>query len=229
MALTINGTTPKKIKYNNLSVAKVIYDNKVVWRGLPSTYQQVEYIQTSGTQFINTGVFPTTNIQVETKIEVASTSQDKSVFGSYIASGSSSLGGYYHLTPYKNKWYWGGNNAEGNGGTYSPVIGTQYNITFNNDSGKIIVNDGELNPTMNLIGYNNSSLAIARRGTNANSRFGIFKYFYFKVYDKTNQIYLRDFVPCYRKTDNISGMYDLIGETFYTNDGTGNFVVGADV
>lgn len=36
-------------------------------------------------------------------------------------------------------------------------------------------------------------------------------------------------ISCYRKSDNKPGMYDLVNSTFYTNAGTGEFDVGADV
>ena len=37
---------------------------------------------------------------------------------------------------------------------------------------------------------------------------------------------VRNFVPCYRKSDNIVGLYDLVNGVFYTNAGTGNFAKG---
>ena len=37
---------------------------------------------------------------------------------------------------------------------------------------------------------------------------------------------LRDFVPCYRKSDNVLGMYDIVEGEFYTNSGTGQFLAG---
>lgn len=37
---------------------------------------------------------------------------------------------------------------------------------------------------------------------------------------------LREFVPCYRKSDNVIGMYDIVEGTFYTNCGTGQFLAG---
>ena len=40
---------------------------------------------------------------------------------------------------------------------------------------------------------------------------------------------LRDMIPCYRKTDNVAGMYDIVNDVFYTNQGTGVFAVGADI
>ena len=43
----------------------------------------------------------------------------------------------------------------------------------------------------------------------------------FKIWKGDTMI--RDFVPCYRKSDNVAGMYDLLNNTFYTNNGTGSF------
>jgi hypothetical protein len=40
---------------------------------------------------------------------------------------------------------------------------------------------------------------------------------------------LHDFVPCYRKADSVAGLYDIEGGEFFTNAGTGTFVVGGDV
>lgn len=38
-----------------------------------------------------------------------------------------------------------------------------------------------------------------------------------------------DLVPCYRKSDNTPGLYDLVSDTFFTNQGTGDFIVGPNV
>lgn len=37
---------------------------------------------------------------------------------------------------------------------------------------------------------------------------------------------VKDFVPAVRKSDNVVGLYDQIGDTFYTNAGTGSFIAG---
>lgn len=39
---------------------------------------------------------------------------------------------------------------------------------------------------------------------------------------------VRDMYPVYRKSDNKPGMYDIVNGTFYTNQGTGKFLVGPD-
>ena len=44
-----------------------------------------------------------------------------------------------------------------------------------------------------------------------------------------NDVLVREFIPCYRKADSVAGLYDLANNTFYTNAGSGVFVVGPDV
>lgn len=36
-------------------------------------------------------------------------------------------------------------------------------------------------------------------------------------------------IPCYRKADNVIGMYDTVSQTFLINAGTGTFTKGSDV
>ena len=36
-------------------------------------------------------------------------------------------------------------------------------------------------------------------------------------------------IPCYRKSDTEIGMYDVINDIFYSNEGTGTFLKGGDV
>ena len=196
---------------------------------LPNEYTQVEYIQTSGTQYINTGLFPDSNLKIETKIEVASTNQDISVFGSTTTTTGNSIGSYYHLTPYNNKWYYGANNSEGNGGSYSPTIGTQYEIIFNDEDDGIKINGTSIASNRTFVGIANSTLTIARRGSSMNGRFGHFKYFYFKIYDKDTNALVRDYIPCYRNIDGEVGLYDLVNDEFYSNTGTGEFTYGEEV
>lgn len=50
----------------------------------------------------------------------------------------------------------------------------------------------------------------------------------FQYYDKSNVLKC-DLVPCYRKSDNVIGMYDLVTGAFFTNAGSGSFTKGADV
>jgi hypothetical protein len=47
---------------------------------------------------------------------------------------------------------------------------------------------------------------------------------YCKIWD--NQNLIRNFIPCYRKSDGVIGLYDLVEGKFYTNSGIGDFLKG---
>lgn len=69
-----------------------------------------------------------------------------------------------------------------------------------------------------LFQINCSSLA----SDNANVRI-----FMCKIWN--NDVLVRNFIPCYRKSDNVIGLFDLINNTFYTNQGSGTFLKGKDI
>ena len=56
---------------------------------------------------------------------------------------------------------------------------------------------------------------------------GLQKIKYCKIWEEDNLI--RNLVPCYRKSDNKLGLYDIVNGKFYTNQGTGEFTAGPDV
>ena len=43
-----------------------------------------------------------------------------------------------------------------------------------------------------------------------------------QIYDGSNNL-IRDFYACYRKNDNVIGLYDKVNWVFYTNEGSGTF------
>ena len=50
----------------------------------------------------------------------------------------------------------------------------------------------------------------------------------FKIYSSPNTLF-RNFIPVYRKSDNVIWLYDLINDYFYTNAWSGSFAKGRDV
>ena len=207
-------------------------DVLIAWWGggstprLPSEYQEVEYIETTGTQWIGTWLFASNNIQTEVKIEVSTTNMDKPVFWN-VAPSNVPNSHYYHLTCYQNKWYCWLNWSETSWWTYNNTIWTQYTIVYNNSNNMLNVNGSDV-VSVNGTVWAWTQLAISYRWWNA-TYYWQYKYFYFKMYNKTTQQYERDFVPCYRKSDNVIGMYDLVNNQFYTNAWTWTFTKWADV
>lgn len=51
------------------------------WRGLPAGYTQVEYIESTGTQYIDTGIAPTTATAVDFMFNLVKYENQKAFFG----------------------------------------------------------------------------------------------------------------------------------------------------
>lgn len=53
--------------------------------------------------------------------------------------------------------------------------------------------------------------------------------YYFVTVIGTDDMEIAKFIPCYRKSDNVAGFYDIIRNGFYSSDGTGAFSAGPNV
>lgn len=189
---------------------------------LPKEYTQVEYIESSGTQYIDSLYTPNYNTKIYCKFAHNENSTDTPVFG---CRGSSNSNQYV---------------------LWSHPIGFHANtsILFNNKS-QSMINIANVNETVEFE-YNNSggyygsfswnwttvsgspnvNLIIfgLRNNTTIDGRKFKGKMWSFKIWE--NDVLVRNFIPCYRNSDNVVGMYDLVNNKFYTNSGTGTFTHG---
>lgn len=196
---------------------------------LPDEYQQVEYIQMTGTQWIDTGH------KADGYTGIAATFQFTSVTPTQqVLFGSGSSGGLVY-TFYINSgggWSYAYNNNSGNWVSILNGANTnKHSIEFNITRGKLTFDtqreftlSGTTNDTLTAdriyIGsYKNASSLGAQ-----NARVKIYK---FDIY-WSNDLAQR-FIPCYRKSDGVIGMYEPIEKKFYTNAGTGTFGKGPNV
>jgi hypothetical protein len=189
---------------------------------LPREYQEVEYIETTGAQWINTNLFSWTNIQTEVKIWITDARMNMPIFWCYTNAPYSSW--YYHLTPYDNAWYCWWDGWELHWWSLNFSVWQTYEIVYNDENGYLNVDWNNIISVSWTTWYPWSTLWIAQRWTNhdwcAAPRY---RYYYFKMYNKTIWQYERDFVPCYRKADWVIWMYDLVNNQFYTNSWTWTF------
>ena len=197
---------------------------------LPLEYQQVEYIESTGTQFIDTGVIGKNGVKMIANINVSALPTKASPFcGSYgnnqrcyliIVQPDGRIGMSYKQSTYA---------------TYTLNVDKKYKIETDFTLGQqglkvddelILSNNNsvELNTGNNifLFGYNHTDYV----GLDTNYPV-MFKLYDFKLYD--NGTLVRDFVPCIRKSDNEIGLYDKVNNVFYTNSGSGSFLKGANV
>ena len=229
--------SPKTAKYmrisfniaSNIFIYKEPYQKDIIsyqWK-LPDEYQEVEYIESTGTQYIDTGIIGRPNIKVETNFELTDSTNISNCgfIGSRENSGTSR---FYIISFYSNKWHLG-LPSDFTSSTHPIVRNEIQNVIFQSIDGNysLTVNGTEIyngNSTfsttypMYLFGVNNYGTV---------SRQSSFKLYTLKIQQDGN--YIRNYIPCYRKSDGEIGLYDLISQTFFTNQGTGEFLKGEDV
>lgn len=191
---------------------------------LPNTYQQVEYIESNGTQYIDTGFAPNQNTNVYTKIKPSSLAGgNKSIFGYRTNVNSQhygvTIGGTNSIS-----WYTG-YGAESQNTGWTAILDTEYEIK--KEKGVLNINNNQFTQTSENFSCPGNMSIFAMHQSDTIIAYATMKLYYFKIYDNNNLV--RDFIPCYRKSDNEIGLYDIVNNVFYTNNGTGTFIKGNNV
>lgn len=207
---------------NNLD--EILYQSQNV---LPNTYQEVEYLESTGTQYIDTGyTFTNPNFKIELKYQ-KNTSLATNVFGVDTRVTPRQMHGNIY-----NRTFYLGNSSVVNNVTQELNTDYDYTVVFNENGAYFKLNENEYSYT-GTTAWNGASLSdylftshqTEAGGTLYNMKGRIY---YARFYNENN-VMVRNFIPCYRKSDNEAGMYDTINNVFYTNEGTGDFVVGENV
>ena len=190
---------------------------------LPAAYTELEYIESSGTQYIDTNYYPNSDDLFEMKIRFNADTAQQRVFCSRINDGKKMIFEVY-ANGSKNFACNITTNSETNR-AFSPTVavatGVDYvlnrtgNFTYslNGTSYSVLsytYTSTDYTEPLHLFG---GSYIVSLGGKNFNGRF-----YYFKV---PNKIHL---VPAKRNSDNAIGMYDKVSGTFFTNAGTGEFI-----
>ena len=192
---------------------------------LPKEYTRVDYIESSGTQYIDTGYKPNSNTKYDLDALIKSTGTTK-----YLISARETTGNRYKNTIY----------------IYSDrKISASYGTNYNNTSNYYTANtkknfkldknlfyvDNELLWTFEEETFTNSLNCILFACNTVDgggiSYYSDMQLYACKIYD--NDVLVRDFIPCYRNSDNEVGLYDLVNGVFYTNQGTGTFTYGSEI
>ena len=202
------------LRQNMVNIANAIRNNG--GSILPKEYTELEYIESTGTQYIDTGVKAKHTMVFETIVA-------RTVYANTVFWGSRNEGTYQSEN---NQCYlnWNSSNIK--------MFSTNVNDARNWDSG-INPNEEEFCHFKNITcvdtminsNYSIYLFALNNQGTTtvlSSCRIGLFK-----VVD--NSILIANFIPCYRKSDNVIGLYDTVNNVFYTNQGTGTFIKGPEV
>ena len=205
-----------------------IYGNSFYGK-LPSDYQRVEYIESTGKQYLELDYIASNITVAKGTYQLTDTDKGLMLFGSRKSSQTTGIG--YALN-------WGGNskpycyyNTFNRGGD-SALTTKQIDLDkheLNKDKNKLYI-DGELIHTLTNQGTFKTPYNMIIFGCNSNGTISYLskaKIFNLQFYD--NDVLKVDLIPCYRKSDKTVGMYDLVTGTFYINKGTDAFLKGEDV
>lgn len=224
-------TATKSVTVQSLSTIKNVYvftadGRKAIWGTIEvdSPYQEVEYIEGTGTQYIDSEVpGNTSDLSINIKYELTelpASGSYKWIFGNYVneSTNVTRILLYGPSTTYVNY-----NHKAGSASTYSSTryINVVYDETLT--STQYTSNGNSITLTKTAGSANDANIIIFDRGVNPSTSKGKFKLYFFKAYSGNTLI--RDLVPCYRKSDNVAGMYDRVSGAFFTNAGTGEFII----
>ena len=98
-----------------------------------------------------------------------------------------------------------------------------------NTSSHALLENGVSLGTVSLNGNNSTTYLFGLRYGNAMSWGGHYRIYSYVHKNNSTNDELMHLYPCYRKADNVAGMYDIVNNTFLTNAGTGSFILGPDV
>lgn len=187
---------------------------------LPPTYRAVTYLQTTGTQYINTGFMHNQNTRVTMAVHPAAQSENAWIFEGRTSTSAARKGVFYYYSSTK-AW---SSDYPGSRQALTGIAQTAFQ-TVDYDKNVCTVNDVRVTHTAKTF---QSTAALCLMACNtAGTVKGCCKgkLYHCAVYD--NGTLIRDFVPCVRTTDNVAGAYDIVGRKFYANAGTGTFGIGA--
>lgn len=188
---------------------------------LPSGYTRLEYIESTGTQYIDTGVRVMPENYQQLKMVVTC---EKIGAGSgsnnWFLDGSSVTNAYFYMGVYNGKYYYGCGTTDHDTGI-AAASGKQ-TFTLDIPLSKFTVSDSV-------------DVSISVESVTASAPIYLFGFSYSGVQCYAEKIYscqiytgetlVRDFVPC-KNSSGVVGLWDDVNSLFYSNAGSGVFIAG---
>ena len=199
---------------------------------LPSEYQEVEYIQGTGTQYINTQYKPNQTTKTEVSVETINLNTTFVPFGTRANAQLDYVLGINFNS--QNYIQYNTNTPIYSTQSSTPLLNTKFVASLSKEEGKITYIDTSTETTVSIVMTPTATssftcttnLYLGCLNNNGNTQYlsPSYKIYYCKIWE--NGTLIKNLVPCYRKTDNEIGLYDLVNDSFFTNAGTGTFIKG---
>ena len=198
---------------------------------VPGGYTELQYLESTGTQYINTGVILTSdNVTYEWEAKDNDTSGNKTLFGSeyYDSVNPRQFSGLLYGNNSRRTVFIGTESGIFAGYSSADGLFHQWTFVIKPDHTAYLTKDGtalstfswtgELNKMRNILLWAN--LYQGQSVTQISK--AAFKYF--RIIDNGNVVF--NGIPARRDSDGVLGMYDTISNTFKTNQWSGTFVAG---
>lgn len=195
-------------------------------------YTQLEFIQSTGSQYINTEITAKSSISTKIIFEASNNGSDfQSVFGGDGGSSVSYRGLAFDINN-QGKFsynYYGATAVSPN----SRIVRFDNKLIFQNKYNIGVISSVEnaiaqsISSNTNTFDYNNVDLYIfaSSREGNAICHSNL-KLYSCKIWD--NEELVRDFIPA-KNENGVVCLYDKVNKEFYYNQGTGDFIGGDEV
>lgn len=197
------------------------------WR-LPSAYQEVERIQSNWTQYIDTGKTVSGDVKIDYTYMPKETVSSSTSWWLLVFMDNDWRNGWFGS--WNTYTYYGGWTSNNEGYT---VWTLQQNVlchdiiakswcsrTLNWTTVSYVPQSSYPSPTWTL------KLFVSQRAGSITNHWWT-RMYSFKRYD--SWVLTQDLVPCYRKSDDVIWLYDLVNDQFYTNAWTWTFTKWSDV
>ena len=210
------------------------------WKNIPDEYQEVLYIESTGTQYIDTKYVPNKDTEIEMLIYLTDTQTEYQLFFGVNENSNQYYIGKGSRKNYNISYHYAGEDLKSISFTDTNYTGmkkihTKKNIIIETEDGTTSTGEN----TNQTYVFQNTAFVFAERNDGDDPRFNTkMKLYSLKIWE--NSELKRDFVPCYAKTSvtNVEGttcavgtlgLYDKANNKFYTNKGSGTFNKGSDV
>ena len=221
---------------HNLTVSSFTGSGSIYSSTLPLGYAALEYVESTGAQYIDTGVSSRTDNSGSVKVEadisyeggdgttytplLGASNPNKNVVGLWI---SPSSGKNYWTICNNDKWLTGGLVVSGRRQSIVAAWKTKYQNISTNGVANVL---NQANTTANTVAY--SMYLPARNNGGTLQEKGKFKMYSVKIY-RPDTTLVRDYVPVKRLSDNVVGFYDRVSGTFSPSATETAFVDGPEV
>ena len=189
---------------------------------LPNGYTELAYIQSSGTQYVDTAFAPSAeNMKVALEFEYTATHNAHALFGTQLGSNQQTM-----MVAFGEPRFYAGT-------TYGILpqttqLNTKYLLEChaNNGTMTVLLNGNKQSASYTGTLYKGNTLALfGNKAAGSVASMVSAKLYSCQIYD--NGTLVRDFIPCINLSGEV-GLYDRVGKQFYGNAGTGVFI-GSEV